>query len=158
MNPQQSIVETDETIQVNNRDAEVWRPIPGYEGQYEVSNMGRVASLNYSRQKKRQVLKPRPERGYLKVTLYNKHHSKQWKVHQLVLLAFVGERPKQLVTDHINRVKTDNRLANLRYVSRSENARNTDRYLYKQITHKKQLTSYGLTTTETTTTTPNAIN
>ncbi|MBH8576955.1 hypothetical protein I8752_29025 [Nostocaceae cyanobacterium CENA369] len=56
------VVQTDETIQVNNRDAEVWLAIPGYEGRYEVSNLGRVASLNYARCKKRQVLKPRPER------------------------------------------------------------------------------------------------
>lgn len=148
----QNIVETDVTIQVNRNDDEVWQPIPGYQGRYEVSNMGRVASLNYSHQKKRQVLKPQPERGYLKVTLYNKHHSKQWKVHQLVLLAFVGERPAHLVTDHINRVKSDNRLVNLRYVSRSENARNSERYLYKQRTRQSnQLQRVNSNTTQPTT-------
>jgi HNH endonuclease/NUMOD4 motif len=135
---QKYVVETDEIIQI--KPVEEWRSIPGYEGRYEVSTLGRVASLNYSRQKKRQILKPRPERGYQKVTLFKQHHLKQWKIHQLVMLAFVGERPTNLVTDHINRVKTDNRLVNLRYVSRSENARNTDRYLFKQRTRVEQPT------------------
>ena len=99
---------------------EEWRPVPGYEGKYDVSNMGRVRSY-ISRSKKH----PSPHgvdnasRGYKQVTLSQPR--KTIKVHRLVMLAFAGK--SSLVIDHVNSDKTDNRLENLEYVTPAENSK-----------------------------------
>lgn len=58
--------------------------------------------------------------GYIRIGLNGKYYL----VHRIIMLAFYGECPPNKETDHINRVRHDNRLCNLRYVSRSENANN----------------------------------
>lgn len=65
--------------------------------------------------------------GYKMVQPYLNGKRKLKYVHQLVLEAFAGLRPEGLVCDHINRDKTDNRIDNLRYVTRSENGKNCER-------------------------------
>lgn len=99
-------------------ELEEWRPIPGHEGRYEVSNRGVVRS--WSKQKQGQALSPGRNRdGYLQVRLVKKTVC----VHRLVLAAFVGPLPSGLVTRHLNGDRTDNRLSNLAYGTHSENAR-----------------------------------
>ncbi len=103
--------------------AEEWRDIPGYEGKYQVSNMGRVkAERPQSKKFKPKVLAPVPTTGgYLRVSLSQKGVSKSRTIHRLVMLAFVGSCPVGYEVDHINYDVTDNRLANLRYVTCTEN-------------------------------------
>lgn len=94
---------------------EAWVDIPGYEGFYKVSSLGRI-------QGPRKMLKPsRASTGRLTVTLSKKAHRKTWDVHKLVALAFLGppsagQEIRHLDGDHLN-----NRLLNLRYGTRSEN-------------------------------------
>lgn len=91
---------------------EEWKKIPGYT-KYSVSNYGKVRNDVKGREMN---LTPNPE-GYLKVGLY----TKKWLVHRLVMLAFVG--PNKMQVDHIDEVKSNNRLDNLRYLTGRLNTR-----------------------------------
>ena len=100
---------------------QVWKDIPGYEGQYQVSNLGFVKSKKY---KKEKILSfGKSEKGYFFVFLRNKNKVKKIKVHQLVAMAFLNHNPcgMKLVVDHINNNKIDNRVENLRLVSSRDN-------------------------------------
>lgn len=108
---------------------ETWKDIQGYEGLYQVSDLGRVRSLgricnakNGSQQKKkaRILTQEITIHGYCRVRLFDcSKHSRHYSVHRLVLGAFVGASDLQV--NHINEIKTDNRLVNLEYVTPKEN-------------------------------------
>ena len=93
---------------------ERWIDITGYEGYYQVSNMGRVKSLHYG---KEIFLKPgKDNKGYYRVVLSkgNKRYTK--KVHRLVAEAFVeGMTETKNQVNHINEIKTDNVYSNLEW-------------------------------------------
>lgn len=107
---------------------EEWRDIPGYEGFYQASSMGRIRSLGWvdslGRTHRGCVLSPGRSHngGYLTVILKGRGTKKNFTVHRLVALAFLGE-PNVLQTDvcHNNAIKWDNRVSNLRWGTRSEN-------------------------------------
>lgn len=104
---------------------EYWRPVPGYDGLYEVSDQGSVRSLNYHQTGKRRELKGRKVSvGYEQVILCRDGVQKNKLVHRLVYEAFNGTIPEGLQIDHINGVKNDNRLVNLRCVTPRENIKN----------------------------------
>ncbi len=105
---------------------ERWLPVVGYEGIYEVSDQGRVRSLDridtrgHARREK--VLRPRKTtRDHLAVALYADSVRTDFQVHRLVLEAFVGPRPAGMEGCHWNDIPTDNRLENLRWDTRSAN-------------------------------------
>lgn len=105
---------------------EIWKPIPNYENIYEASNFGRIRSVNRidtnGRKRIGKILKPKIERtGYLRVALFNGGKRKEYKVHRLVMLAFVGECPYGLQVNHKDENKRNNMLANLEYVTPKEN-------------------------------------
>ena len=116
-----------------NEKAEIWKDIPGYEGKYKVSNMGRVKSLerkvrsvnrytrrDFFRTVRERILKPGPiDTGHLYVVLGHGEAGKP--VHQLVMKAFVGEAPQGMEVRHLNGNPADNRLENLQYGTRTEN-------------------------------------
>lgn len=99
---------------------EIFRPIKGFED-YLVTDTGRVYSL-----KSRMYLKfTRVNSNYLQAKLWkqNKMYSKY--VHRLVADAFLENSENKPTVDHINRNRTDNRVENLRWATRSEQAKNT---------------------------------
>lgn len=109
---------------------ERWLPIPGYEGMYEVSSSGNVRSLSRivsgsdgrKMKVKGRLLKIRTlGMGYHCVDLWKDNRGSVENVHVLVAAAFIGPRPEGMVVCHYNDVKTDNRVENLRYGTRSEN-------------------------------------
>ncbi|MET8378015.1 NUMOD4 motif-containing HNH endonuclease [Streptomyces microflavus] len=101
-------------------DAEEWRQIAGYEGLYDVSNLGRVRS--WSRLKRGAALRPLPnQQGYLSVALCSAGRVKYRKIHQLVLEAFVGPRPAGNVGRHLDGNLTNNVAGNLAWGTHSEN-------------------------------------
>ena len=106
---------------------ERWLPIPGYVGLYAVSDRGQVMSMNYARTGLPQVMRQAQRRGYRAVQLQTGSEGKTLSVHSLVMLAFAGPRPKGMQVNHVNGIKHDNRLANLEYVTASENRKHSYR-------------------------------
>jgi hypothetical protein len=111
--------------------SEIWKPVPGYEGAYEVSNLGRVRSLDriavdeMGRAKmypgRIRATKPRDD-GYIHVCLFSKGRSAGRYVHDLVAAAFIGPKPHGQEVCHRNGIKWDNRDINLRYDTAKGNA------------------------------------
>jgi frataxin-like iron-binding protein CyaY len=103
---------------------EIWKDIPNYEGIYQVSDLGRVKSF---RKNKVKILKQLENtRGYFRVGLYDKNlKNKTIVVHSLVAMAFLGHKPNKkqdLVIDHINNNKLDNRASNLQIITNRQNS------------------------------------
>jgi len=113
--------------------AEQWRAIPGFEGFYEVSDQGHVRSLTRTVQRtnhsamtikgKPLVEQYRPHTGYYSVKLSTNNRKRNYYIHRLVLMAFVGMPDEGQEACHENDIRTDNRLVNLRWDSHTENVR-----------------------------------
>jgi hypothetical protein len=104
--------------------SEIMKDIEGYEGIYAVTNEGRVWSY-----KKKVFLKPRKHtHGYARVMLFNNKNQKDFYIHRLVATAFLPNPNNKPEIDHINSNRADNRLSNLRWVTKEEN-RNTEHHL-----------------------------
>ena len=106
---------------------EEWRAVVGYEGLYEVSDQGRVRSLDrittHGRKREGRLKAQNNERdGYQTVQLWSSGSGVKYRVHRLVLSAFVGEPvPGYDLGLHGNGNPTDNNLSNLRWGSHPEN-------------------------------------
>lgn len=115
---------------MDNFTTEEWKDIPGFEGLYQASNLGRIKSLERFKKGKNdclvsvkeRILKPRIDRyGYYQVVLCKNSIKKAYLVHRLVFEAFNGSIPEGLQVNHINEIKTDNRLENLNLMTCKEN-------------------------------------
>jgi hypothetical protein len=116
---------------LNEPMQEVWRPVVGWEGVYEVSDLGRVKSLarvvmrsngRPQRCKERILKASRNHDGYYKVRLICAPRDKTCKVATLVALAFIGPRPEKQVVRHGPGGQLDDSLANLCWGTEKENA------------------------------------
>lgn len=109
---------------------EIWKDIENYEGLYQVSNLGRVRSLErdvyYSNgaihHLKEKILVKRIEKnGYQIVSLYKNGKRKDMTIHRLVALAFISNPEDKPQVNHIDEVKTNNVVENLEWCSAQEN-------------------------------------
>ena len=100
---------------------ETWKDIPGYEGDYQVSNTGKVKSLKFGKEK--ELKSAVNTGGYLHVILFKNKINKSFLVHKLVAMAFLDHKPNgmKLIIDHLNSNKLDNQIENLRIISQREN-------------------------------------
>lgn len=113
---------------------EVWSPIKNYEGLYEVSNMGRVRSLDRKQSraivgletyvKKGRVLSPRLQRqGYQLVALFKKGEREDKLIHRIVAESFIPNPLKKETVNHKDNVKGNNVVNNLEWATQSENSK-----------------------------------
>lgn len=107
---------------------EEWRDVKGYEGLYQVSNLGRIKSLsNKSNHKETKILSLSKVQGYMHVALYKNSKQKIYKVHRLVAMAFLNNPLNLPQVNHINGKKDDNTISNLEWISAKDNARHAHR-------------------------------
>lgn len=119
---------------------EIWKDIKGFEGRYQVSNMGRVRGLDrwtnheIPQFVKGQMLKLSTNSGgYFRVSLSDgSRNYSHYTVHRLVALHFVPGYKKGLVVNHINEIKTDNRAENLEWCTYKYNLNYSDVVAWKR--------------------------
>lgn len=142
-------------------NTEIWKPVAGYEGLYEVSSYGRVRSLDRidsnNHPLKGVIIKPYiSNSGYLLVGLYKQQKRDRKLLHRLVAEAFIPNPDNKPEIDHINTIKTDNTVflnedgsinydkTNLRWVTKKENMNNPLTKTKMQINARKPSTGkYG---------------
>lgn len=105
---------------MNNLINEVWRDIPGYKNLYQISDQGRVRSLKFGKEK---ILSPGLNKnGYYHIALCLNGKIRRFFVHRLVAMTFIFNPENKDCVDHINGVRSDNRLENLRFCTKKENS------------------------------------
>lgn len=128
-------------------DHEQWRPVPGYEGLYEVSDHGRVRSLDRIVVRSDGTKSPYPGKlfilqvqeksGYVMTGLSRGGKKRTFDVHRLVASAFLGPCPEGMEVCHNNGDPTDNRAGNLRYGTKHSNFQDTILHGTNNQTRKK---------------------
>ena len=109
-------------LSTDKASREVWKDVVGYEGLYQVSNFGNVKSLGNEFSRKERLLKLSPQsKGYLTIVLQKNATRKMVLVHRLVAEHFIDNTESKAQINHINGIKTDNRVENLEWVSHREN-------------------------------------
>ena len=119
---------------------EIWKDVPGYEGLYQVSNMGRVKSLIVSRA---HPIAPRilalseDRKGYLRCRLKDR----SVPIHRLVAVAFIQNPGNKPQVNHIDGNKKNNCTENLEWVTNTENQRHAFNLGLKTTSHLTKATS-----------------
>lgn len=114
-----------------NKPLEIWKDIVGYEGYYQVSNLGRVKSLDRYSTTKRGVIKNTKgkilslslkKEGYLSVMLCVNSDKHRFNAHRLLAITFLPNPLNLPEVNHKNGIKSDNTIENLEWVTKSENS------------------------------------
>lgn len=100
---------------------EEWKDIKGYEGKYQISNLGRVKSLNYNNTKESKLLHQSLINNYYSVYLWKRGKGKQYRIHRLVAIHFIDNPDNLPEVNHIDENKLNNRVDNLEWCNRKYN-------------------------------------
>ena len=101
-------------------EGETWKDIKEYDGKYQVSNLGRIKRVD----RNIEIIGSPNTKGYLTVSLTKNGICKTKLVHRLVAETFIPNPHNKSEVDHINTIRTDNRIENLRWVTHKENCNN----------------------------------
>ena len=103
--------------------SELWKPVKGYEGKYEVSSLGRIKSLNFNQKQYEKILKPyinvRTKYAYVGLSKHCK--LKTMPIHRLVAEAFIPNPENKCDVNHKDCNRANNKVENLEWCTRSEN-------------------------------------
>ena len=102
---------------------EIWKDIKGFEGLYQVSNLGRVKSLKYMKSDKEMVLKSGKNKGGYSLVRLTASGKQYYLIHRLVAEAFIANSQNLPCVNHIDGDKSNNTVENLEWVSHKENTR-----------------------------------
>lgn len=101
----------------------IWKNIEGYEGLYQVSNLGEVKSLKFAGGSKSRKLKlGKTSNGYMKIVLGSGKNRKTFSIHRLVAMAFIPNPNNYPEVNHKDEDKTNNIVTNLEWCTRGYNA------------------------------------
>ena len=101
---------------------EIWKDIPGYEGLYQVSNLGQVRSLKFGKIK---ILKQEDKNGYKRIQLKKKH----FLVHRLVAICFIDNPLNYPIINHKDEDPSNNKIDNLEWCSIQYNNNYSRKYI-----------------------------
>lgn len=122
---------------------EIWKDIKGYEGVYQISNLGRVKSVKRmsidNRVLKEKIMKNQDKRGYYQILL----NKKCYRINRLVAEAFIPNPDKLPEVNHINGIKTDNRVENLEWILHEDNMKHATETIKKMGRRVKQYDKNG---------------
>jgi len=105
---------------------EIWKDIKGYEGLYQISNLGNVISLKHRwgfRKKPRIVKQQLSKKGYMRVKLSKNNKNKIFMTHRLVYESFVGNIDENYEINHIDYNRSNNQISNLEKTTHKYNVR-----------------------------------
>lgn len=113
-----------------NTEMEEWKPIEGYDGRYEISNYGRVKSLDSRHPKHHsKIMKPwEGNKKYLYIDLRGDNKRKTYAIHRLVLDAFIEKNPGGKQCAHWDGNPQNNHVSNLRWATAKENIEDRKRH------------------------------
>ena len=126
---------------------EVWKDIPGYEGYYQVSNLGRVKSVERISHINHHIIKEKilcytlNHKGYKLCYLCKKGITRTFAIHRLVYISFNGLIPEGKVVNHIDENKLNNSLSNLNLLTPKENA-NWGTAIQRRVKKRKENNAY----------------
>lgn len=110
---------------------EVWKDVVGYEGLYQISDTGKIKSIqrrygNYNGMRRERIMKQRPDsRNYINITLCkNGKHKSHW-VHRLVAQAFIPNLDNKHCINHIDNNPSNNSIENLEWCTHKENSQHS---------------------------------
>lgn len=125
---------------------EIWKDVMGYEGIYQVSNMGRIKCLDYRKQKRSCIMKQGLDAyGYPKIRLSRNGKRTEYKVHRLVAIAFLNNESLLPEVNHKDGLKTNNDATNLEWVTKHDNIKHQrENNLLSPIAMEKEILAISL--------------
>jgi hypothetical protein len=131
------VIKIFENLDINDLENEIWKDILDYEGDYQVSNIGRVKSLKFG--KERILKQSKDNTGYFQVCLCKNGISKPKKVHRLVFETFKEKLKDGYDAHHINEDKEDNFVDNLESKPHSDHSRDHNKGKKHSYESKKKM-------------------
>ena len=123
---------------------EVWKDVIGYEGLYQISNLGRIKSLKRTVKKsngstkfvREKIIKKKTNYGYENVALSKNGIVSTKKVHRIIAEVFIPNPENKKTINHKNGIRNDNRIENIEWSTYSENNFHAYRVLHKKPPHR----------------------